>query len=66
MKLVTIAVPDNAIKMQYALEEGGYEQWKTMTFGEIVAVEKGNEEGFEQGGGKDINAPTTGGTHDGV
>lgn len=38
MKLVTIRVPEDATRLQYAIEQDGYERWQIVGFGEIVAV----------------------------
>lgn len=53
--IITIKVPDNTIKLQYATQDGGgYEQWETLTFGEIINVQA------EQNGGKDTDVPASG------
>lgn len=38
--LITIRVPDEAVKLQYATASEGYESWTAVTMGDIVAVEK--------------------------
>lgn len=57
--IITIKVPDNTIKLQYAAQDGGdYEQWETLTFGEIISVQP------EQNGGKDTDVLAKGGEED--
>lgn len=41
--LVTIRVPNNAVKLQYAVPLDGYETWETIGFGDIVAVSSEDE-----------------------
>lgn len=54
--IITIKVPDNVVKLQYATQENeDYEQWATLTFGEIVNIQA------EQNGGKDTDVPAKGG-----
>lgn len=39
--IITVSVPDNAVKMQYAtLESDGYEMWTTLTFGQVIGVQR--------------------------
>lgn len=37
--LVTIRVPDDAIRVQYAIDRDGYETWQTITLGDIINVQ---------------------------
>lgn len=54
--IITIKVPDNTIKLQYATQDGGgYDQWETLTFVEIISVQA------EQNGGKDTDVLAKGG-----
>lgn len=44
--IITIRVPDNVIKLQYATQDGNnYEQWETLVFGEIVSVQAERDTG---------------------
>lgn len=44
--IITINVPNETVKLQYAtIDENGYEEWKTVTFGEIVSVQADHAEG---------------------
>lgn len=47
--IITIRVPDNVIKMQYVTSDDGYEEWHTVTYGELVRVEP--EDNAEKSGG---------------
>lgn len=38
--IITIRVPDDTIKMQYATQGGdSYDQRETLTFGEIISIQ---------------------------
>lgn len=48
MILMTIRVPDNIEKMQYATQDdNGYEVWTTLKFGQVISVKE--EESDESG-----------------
>lgn len=37
--IITIRVPDNAVKLQYSKSgDGGYEEWQNVTMGDFVEV----------------------------
>lgn len=42
---VTIEIPENTVKLQYATDEDGYESWHIVTFGMVEKVEKDTQQG---------------------